>query len=55
MNHDPMRTITTEMCDLLNEQTEWLKSSTGLLIARAEKKWTDTPKGMTAFANLERN
>jgi hypothetical protein len=38
MNHDPMRTITTEMCDLLNEQTEWLKSSTELLIAQSREE-----------------
>ena len=38
MNHDRMQTITTEMCDLLNEQTEWLKSSTGLLIAQSREE-----------------
>jgi hypothetical protein len=31
MNHDRIQTITTEMCDLLNEQTEWLKSTSRLL------------------------
>ena len=31
MNHLRMETITTEMCDLLNEQTEWLRGPTGLL------------------------
>jgi hypothetical protein len=55
MNHDRMQTITAEMCDLLNEQTEWLKSSTWLVIGRAEKKWTDTLGGMTASGNLARN
>jgi hypothetical protein len=33
-----MQEITTEMCDLLNEQTEWLKSSTGLLIAQSREE-----------------
>jgi hypothetical protein len=28
MNHDRIQTIATEMCGLLNEQTEWLKSPT---------------------------
>jgi hypothetical protein len=32
MNHDRVQTITTEMCDLLKQQTEWLTNSTGLLI-----------------------
>jgi hypothetical protein len=31
MNHHHIQEITTEMCDLLNEQTEWLKSPTGFL------------------------
>lgn len=31
MNHDRIQKITTEMCDLLNKQTEWLKSPTGFL------------------------
>lgn len=35
MNHDRIQKITTEMCDLLNEQTEWLKSPTGLLTAQS--------------------
>jgi hypothetical protein len=38
MKHDRVQTITTEMCDLLNEQTEWLKSSTGLLIALSREE-----------------
>src|ERR1700730_7019690 len=35
MHHDRIQKITTEMCDLLNEQTEWLKSSTGRLTAQS--------------------
>ena len=35
MNHHRMQEITTEMCVLLNEQTEWLKSPTGLLTDRS--------------------
>jgi hypothetical protein len=31
MNHNRLEKITTEMCDLLNEQTEWLKGPTGSL------------------------
>jgi hypothetical protein len=31
MNHFRIREITAEMCDLLNEQIEWLKSPTGFL------------------------
>jgi hypothetical protein len=31
MNHHRIQEITTEMCDLLNEQTEWLKSPTGFV------------------------
>jgi hypothetical protein len=38
VNHDRIQTITTEMCDLLNEQTEWLKSSTGLLTAQRREE-----------------
>jgi hypothetical protein len=35
MHHDRIQEITIEMCDLLNEQTEWLKSSTGRLTAQS--------------------
>jgi hypothetical protein len=35
MNHHRVQEITTEMCVLLNEQTEWLKSPTGLLTDRS--------------------
>ena len=38
MNHDRIQTITTEMCDLLNKQTEWLKSPTGLLAAQSREE-----------------
>jgi hypothetical protein len=38
MNQDRIQTITTEMCDLLNEQTEWLKGATGLLTAQSGKE-----------------
>ena len=31
MDRFRIQEITAEMCDLLNEQTEWLKSPTGLL------------------------
>jgi hypothetical protein len=31
MDHFRIQEITAEMCDLLNEQTEWLKSPTGFL------------------------
>jgi hypothetical protein len=31
LNHFRIQEITAEMCDLLNEQTEWLKSPTGFL------------------------
>ena len=31
MNHDRIQEITTEMCELLNEQTEWLKGPTRFL------------------------
>ena len=31
MNHDRIQEITSEMCDLLNQQTEWLKSPTVFL------------------------
>jgi hypothetical protein len=31
MNHIRVEEITTEMCELLNEQTEWLKGPTGSL------------------------
>jgi hypothetical protein len=33
-----MQTITTEMCDLLNEQTEWLKSPIGSLTVRSREE-----------------
>jgi hypothetical protein len=35
MNHDRIQEITTEMCGLLNEQTEWLKGPTRLLTDRS--------------------
>jgi hypothetical protein len=35
MNHHRVHEITTEMCGLLNEQTEWLKGPTGLLTDRS--------------------
>jgi hypothetical protein len=38
MNNDRIQTITTEMCDLLNEQTEWLKSPIGLLTAQSREE-----------------
>jgi hypothetical protein len=38
MDHDRMQTITTEMCDLLNEQTEWLKSPIGSLTVRSREE-----------------
>jgi hypothetical protein len=38
MNHDRVQEITTEMCDLLNEQSEWLKSPTGLLTAQSPEE-----------------
>ena len=38
MNHDRIQELATEMCDLLNEQTKWLKRSTGLLIAQSQEE-----------------
>ena len=35
MNHVRIQEIATEMCGLLNEQTEWLKRPTGLLTDRS--------------------
>ena len=38
MNQDRIQTITIEMCDLLNEQTEWLKNSAGLLTTQRREE-----------------
>ena len=38
MNHRRIQEITTEMCGLLNEETEWLKGPTGLLTDRSEEE-----------------
>ena len=35
MNHHRIQEITTEMCGLLNEETELLKRPTGLLTAQS--------------------
>jgi hypothetical protein len=38
MNQGRIQTITTEMCDLLNEQNEWLKNSAGLLTTQRREE-----------------
>jgi len=55
MNHRRIQEITTEMCGLLNEETEWLKGPTGLLTDRSEEEVDGYAQRNDRSANSGRN
>jgi len=55
MNHRRIQEITTEMCGLLNEETEWLKGPTGLLTDRSGEEVDGYAQRNDRSANSGRN